>query len=280
MPGATGLAPYRDELRRAEFSSTAYVCLPLIMGTYGGATVIDRTDITPELATFKIVPDTPIAFIPGQFVRLALEVGGRLVQRSYSMVSAPHEPYLEFIVELVGEGRLTSLLWNLRDGDRLQVHSDAAGVFGLDRSGSFSRHIMAATITGIAPFISMIRSHAHAQMPSRTQDLQILLLHSASHEAELAPYADEIAANYSDWLIYIPTISRPLENPEWTGEVGKIGDVLRKYTDMLGYDYLNSVAYLCGHPAMIRDAQEILERARFPRAQIRTEKYFSLRAAT
>jgi ferredoxin--NADP+ reductase len=250
------------------------------MGTYGGATVIERRDITPELAIFKIVPDTPVAFIAGQFVRLALEVNGRLVQRSYSMVSAPHEPYLEFFVELVEGGRLTPVLWGLKEGDRLQVHSDAAGVFGIDRSGEFSRHVMLATITGIAPYLSIIRAHEHALTLGRAHDLQILLLHGGARGAELAPYAEEIASNYGDWLIYIPTISRPQNDPEWSGEVGRVGDLLRKYTDMLGYDYLNSVAYLCGHPEMIREAQGILERARFPKGQIRLEKYFPLRPAT
>lgn len=249
------------------------------MGTFGGATVIERIDLTPELAVFKVVPDTPIQFIPGQFVRLALEVHGRLVQRSYSMVSAPHEPYLEFLVELVEEGRLTPLLWELQTGGRLQIHSDAAGVFLLDRESGFSRHIMLATVTGIAPYLSIIRAHAHARAAGRTEDLQILLLHGASRGVELAYYTEEITANYGDWLIYIPTIGRAADDPNWTGEVGQIEDLIRKYTDMLGYDYLNSIAYLCGHPEMIKNAQGILERARFPKRQIRTEKYFTLRNA-
>ena len=35
------------------------------------------------------------------------------------------------------------------------------------------------------------------------------------------------------WFSYIPVISRPWEDPEWKGEVGRVEDILRKYIDDL-----------------------------------------------
>ena len=38
------------------------------------------------------------------------------------------------------------------------------------------------------------------------------------------------------WLQYVATVSRPWENPGWSGEVGRVEDVLRKHADMRGHD--------------------------------------------
>lgn len=248
------------------------------MGTFRSATIAERIDLTPELAVFRIAPPESIEFIPGQFVRLGLEVDGRMIQRSYSIVSAPHEPYLEFLLELVPDGRLTPLLWELKGGDSLLLHTDAAGVFTLDRKGGFSRHTLVATVTGIAPYVSMMRDHMRRMETRPAEDLRFLMLHGASNAEDLRYYGDEMnEIAGAEWLVYIPTISRPLENRDWNGEVGRVEELIRKYTDMLGFDYLNSVAYACGHPEMIQNARGILERARYPKGQIRVEKYFAVK---
>ena len=75
---------------------------------------------------------------------------------------------------------------------------------------------------------------------------------------------------------YIPTISRPWEEPNWLGETGRVEDVLRKHADRLGFNHTNSVAYACGHPQMVENVKGILARARFLKDHIREEEYFAL----
>src|SRR5207245_2639674 len=90
----------------------------------------------------------------------------------------------------------------------------------------------------------------------QAQPLSFLLLQGASHSHELGFYLDELADfSRQGWLTYIPTVSRPEENPEWTGEVGRVDDIVRKYADNLGFDYTNTIAYACGHPAMVENVK-------------------------
>jgi ferredoxin--NADP+ reductase len=252
------------------------------MGGFIHGEIVERIDITPHLATFRVAPEQPIAFLPGQFVRLGLTgPGGRITQRSYSICSAPHEPLLEFFVELVPEGVLTPRIWDLGTGDSLLVHDTAAGVFTLQHEERIGRHMMICTVAGVAPYLSMLRAHAHALASGATDDLRFLLIQEADLGADLALYGEELAEiARGGWLTYVPTVSKPADDPAWHGETGRVEDVLRKHADALGFDHTSAIAYLCGHPEMIDNARMILERARFPKQQIRTEKYFSLKKQT
>jgi ferredoxin--NADP+ reductase len=248
------------------------------MPKFENATLVERIDLTADLAVFRIAPQTKLDFIPGQFATLALEQSGRLVQRPYSIVSAPHEPLLEFFIELVPFGLLTPLLWELKPGDTLMVRDQAAGTFWLDTRSGLARHMMLATVTGVAPFVSMLRAHAFMLTSDLGADLRFLLLHAASHSHEFGFYRDELAElGQQGWLTYVDTVSRPSDNPDWEGEVGRVEDLIRKYADGSGYDNTNSVAYSCGHPVMVENTRAIMGRARFTKRQIHTEKYFTIK---
>ena len=62
------------------------------------------------------------------------------------------------------------------------------------------------------------------------------------------------------WFEYVPTVSRPWEDPEWRGETGRVEDVLRKYADAAGIAPGSGAVYLCGHPGMIATGRAIMRR--------------------
>ncbi|HEY7547266.1 MAG TPA: ferredoxin--NADP reductase [Blastocatellia bacterium] len=240
--------------------------------------MVERRDITADLAIFRFRPDAPFTFQPGQFATLAIEVGDKRIQRAYSIVSSPEEPLLELFIELVPQGKLTPPIWELKTGDSLLMRKRAAGNFTLDEKSQMKCHLMAATVTGIAPFASMIRTHRLKLARGEAEPLRFALVHGASHSREIAIYKDEMEEAARDgWLTYIPTVSRPWEEPLWEGETGRVEDVIRKYADALGFDHTNSVCYACGHPQMIENVKAIMLRARFPKQQFREEKYFQLK---
>ena len=87
---------------------------------------------------------------------------------------------MELVIELVDEGELTPLLWPLQEGDTVWVRKKVVGHFLLDAERT--RHVMACTVTGIAPFLSMIRAHAAALAAGETvPDHRFLVVHGASH---------------------------------------------------------------------------------------------------
>jgi ferredoxin--NADP+ reductase len=82
-----------------------------------------------------------------------------------------------------------------------------------------------------------------------------------------------VSATY-DWVDYIPTVSRPWDESAWSGEVGRVEDVLRKHLDAWAPPLVDTAAYTCGHPQMIDKAQGIFERTGLPEDAVHEEKYF------
>jgi len=241
------------------------------------ANLIERTNFTDDLALFRFQPEGEFTFKPGQYATLAVEHNGKLIQRPYSIVSSPYEAFLEFFIELVPQGELTPRIWDLKQGDYVLVRNRIVGAFTRDEKAGMNRHVMAATVTGIAPYLSMIRTHLMDLERGRAIEQMFAVVQGASHPLEFGIYKAEMEQiARAGWVHYIPTVSRPWQEPDWTGETGRVEDVFRKYADSLGFDYRNSVGYACGHPQMIENVKALLARARFPKSQIKDEKYFAL----
>ncbi|MEM9997310.1 MAG: FAD-binding oxidoreductase [Bacteroidota bacterium] len=259
------------------------------MKGYVQATVATRHDVTDDLAVFTLDwgAEGVAPYAPGQYVTLALERDGRTVKRAYSIVSAPHEPLMELHIEHVEDGRMTPGLFDLQPGDAVWARRKIVGHFM--QEATKRAHVMMATVTGAAPFISMIRAQQHALMTGALDEpatSRFLLLHGASDPAELEPYTTELAdlANAAPWLTYVPCISRPWNHPAWSGERGRVGDVLRKHLDAWtsthGLDVADVVGYACGNPQMIEHAKGVLKRTGLSPDAIREEKYYTEAAPT
>lgn len=245
--------------------------------THCPAELIERRDVSANLATLRFrVSEQPL-FIAGQFATIGMFVDGELLERPYSIVSSPHEPFFEFFVELVPGGAITPKLWTLKLGSAIWVRRRTVGQLILDTA--VTHHLMVATVTGIAPFVSILRTQKFERERGATTNHQFLVLHGASQSADFGSYRNELEElSRAGWLTYIPTVSRPWAEPSWRGETGRVEDIVRKYADQLGFDCCNSAAYACGHPQMVTNVKAILKRARFNRDQVKEEKYFSIDA--
>ncbi len=217
--------------------STAPELPPMAKPVSYNATLVERLDLTPLLAIFKVRPDEPIAaepqFVPGQYMTLGLnneqqpDLGS--VRRPMSIASAPEErDALEFYIRYVNhpesDNPLTHLLWRAQAGDRMFLRAKAVGKFTVpDTVGESDPRlrVCVAAGTGLAPFYCMAKS-AHLRDPSG--DLgNYAILHGASYPADLG-YREELDALERYGLKYLATISRPKESPEWTGDCGRVED--------------------------------------------------------
>ncbi|MCC6575185.1 MAG: ferredoxin--NADP reductase [Planctomycetes bacterium] len=229
------------------------------------AILLERRDVAPSLAIFRFRAEAPLEFLPGQFA--VLGING--IERAYSIASAPGDD-LEFFIELVPQGRLTPLIFALKAGDIISLRPHARGRFLLDPAAA--NHLMVATVTGVAPFMSMLRAAPGAKF---------FLIHGASHVAEFG-YADELRQLAARNLMrYLPTVSRPFdaaqggpaENAGWTGATGRAESHIEGCLDTWGLSAANTTAYLCGHPGMVANARQILARAGFQPQRLRSESW-------
>jgi ferredoxin--NADP+ reductase len=214
------------------------------------AVITSRVDLTADLWKIRLAPARPFLFTPGQYCTIG--TGG--VERPYSIASAPHEDELELFLELVPppHGTLTPLLHQLPVGAEVTLRPHAKGRFAL--RPEFRHHVCIATVTGIAPYVSMLRSHLHRP----TGAPQFHVLDGASYADELG-YAAELgdyAAEHA-FVHYVPSVSRPgdARNVGWAGATGRINTLVEQHlaTHTLAPD--DTCIYACGHPAMIEDVR-------------------------
>jgi ferredoxin--NADP+ reductase len=228
----------------------------------------------------QVRPELPVTFLAGQFMSLGVPHGDTVLHRAYSIASAPSDPLLEFFIERVPNGNLTPKLWELGVGDALTLVSRPAGVFTLDEPPRRRRHLFVATVTGAAPFISILREERYRRAQGIPSKNEFLLLHGASTEGEYGPYVTELTELSAEgWFHYVPTVSRVWETAAWSREVGRVEDILRKYSDTNGFTSSTCDAYVCGHPEMVTNAEAILRRAGFHAHDVTTEIYFKAKTA-
>jgi ferredoxin/flavodoxin---NADP+ reductase len=239
------------------------------------AKLVRRGDLTDALSSFWVEMDgEPIQFEPGQYLTIGVESNGKMIQRPYSVASSPRdiadEGY-EFYVRVVEGGTFTPLLWRLQVGHRMRMIGPK-GRFMLEPEDDRT-HVFISSGTGIAPFISMMKTLLHEGAPRKA-----VLLNGVSYVSDLG-YRELLEGWERDGtypLTYVPTVSRAThpENLGWSGRTGRVEVVLASVYDDLGLTTDNSIAYICGNPDMIIAADEILAARGFPEEQIKKELYW------
>jgi len=187
---------------------------------------------------------------------------------------------MEFYVRRVAQGELTPLLFELHPGDRLWMDSRIHGRFTLTGVPPDSNILMIATGTGLAPFVSMLRTYHGRQRWRRC-----VLLESASSASDLG-YESELRriSRVDPTIAYHPTLTREPESSAWRGMRGRVQNWLEPTTFLrLAGDPLDPPlwkVFLCGNPEMIVSVTSLLSDLGFRRhrksdpGQIRTERYW------
>jgi ferredoxin/flavodoxin---NADP+ reductase len=244
------------------------------------ARITKRADFAPDLWMIRIDAGAPFPFLPGQYATLGVDgvdAEGRRLERPYSIVSSPYESEIEFFFELVPHGATTPPLYKLQVGDEVLMRKVPKGRFMMDTSNpARNHHLLICTVTGIAPFVSYVRSLFKDWKEGKfSGDHKLFVLNGASrswefgYEQELAKFAQEVP-----WLKYVPSVSRPWEDENWKGETGRVDELIRKYADLWGCTGQNSTAYLCGHPDMVENGKGTLKRAGFQKEHLKEEIYW------
>ena len=217
------------------------------------ARLVERIDHTDDLMVIKLEPQGfDFNFKPGQYCTLGLDG----IERAYSIASAPHEPLLEIFVELVPDGELTPRMWRMKVGDTMSIRPRAKGIFLMDPLAT--QHLMLGTVTGVAPFVSMVRDHLHHGRAGH----HFCILEGASYLDEFV-YDCELsglAAAHPDVVTFVPSVSRPAEprNAAWQGETGRLNNIVAKYLEQFPLNRDDTMIYGCGHPGMIEASREIV----------------------
>lgn len=236
---------------------------PQIKGRFTTCELVRREELTEHHVKFWLKPAQPFVFKPGQYCTIGVDG----LERPYSIVSSPDEEEIELFIEIVPLplGKLTPILHKLEVGTELTLRPRAKGIFVIQPD--FKNHIFVATVTGVVPYISIIRKYlGDSEWPVSDKvahdDYTFHVLEGASYDDEFG-YDEEMTrlAAEHDFISFLPSVSRPTEekNANWTGATGRINTLVEDYVAGLGLDPKETCIYACGNPQMIEDVGQRFE---------------------
>lgn len=258
------------------------------------------TNIIQVSPIMRIVRVKPVGWeIPeykaGQFVALGLyglfpkceaateefkeQEDDKLIKRAYSIASSSTQEYVEFYITLVHSGSLTPRIFSLKIGDKIWMGKKAVGMFTIDEIDSEQNVVLIATGTGVAPYMSMLRSNALSRKG------KVMVIHGASNSWDLG-YSSELHLLESmfDNFSYYPTITMPEEEPAgWSGDVRFIQDIWMDHIVEKKWGIKptpeNTHVFLCGNPNMTNgmtaqlETEGYIEHSKKEPGQIHVEKF-------
>jgi ferredoxin--NADP+ reductase len=220
----------------------------------------------------------PLAFEAGQFVRIALDAregdAGSRIARPFSFVNPPGDSVLEFYGITVPEGPLSPRLAELEAGDNLFVATNPAGFLVLSEVPDAESLWLIATGTGIAPFLSMLRT----ETPWKRFNT-VVLVHAVRHASELV-YQDlikKIDKEREKQFRYVSFVSRQAAAGSLSGRIpAAIRDGRLEKAASAGLAAEGSHVMLCGNPDMLKDAAAALAERGMRKHRRRTPGHVSV----
>jgi ferredoxin-NADP reductase len=239
----------RDSLRRVaeaavtplELSDVLDVFHPLRRGADLRARIVEVRAETEQSATIVLQPGRDwTGHVPGQYVRVGVDVDGVRLWRTYSLTHGPRaDRRISITVKAIPDGVVSSyLVHRARAGEMIQL-DQAQGEFVLPQPIP-PKLLLVTAGSGITPVIGMLRNlFSRAERPTT----DIVLLHSALSRAEVIFGQELRQYDAAGWL-------RLVELHTDTHGMLDVDDL-----DTIVPDLAERTAYACG-PAGLLDALE------------------------
>ena len=210
-------------------------------------TVVGQAQVTHDITRLTVQLEQPLPYKAGQFANVAIE-GLPGVVRSYSFAGPSHrDGKVDFLIRKVAGGQMSSFV-NDEDvlGRTVYVHGPH-GDFHL-RAGD-APLLFVAGGSGLAPILAILKEAIAAGV---TRPATLLFGARERRDLYALDEIEEIAREWKGEFRFVPVLSDAEGDTSWTGACGmvteKIPELLQRRTR----------SYLCGPPAMIDAAIELL----------------------
>jgi len=257
----------RAALREASAEAGAATFMDLPTTWMGKLQVARIFQETPTVKTFRMVAvdrhRLPFTFKPGQFVTLALPIGGKEVRRTYTVSSPPtRTSYIEVTVKR--EGAASGYLHDqVHEGDQIEVRA-LSGSFTFTGTESEGVVLIGGGV-GITPMMSMLRTltdtgweHGIWMVFAVRTPKDIIF------EKELT-YLQERHPNF-----HLQVIAEDAAGTDWQGLAGRVtAGQLQAFVPELA----RRRVYLCGPAPMMDAVRAALHGLGVPDGQVLTELF-------
>lgn len=230
--------------------------------------LLKKEKVAKDAYSFYFERPTGFDFIPGQYLKLTLDVKNpdeRGNHKLFSIASSPSETSHLMISSRIIQSAFKNTLNDLESNSLVNL-SGPFGVFVLNEKDITSRVFLAGGI-GVTPFRSMIKYAADNNL-----GIPITLFTSFRTVEDIVfrTMFQEIVASHS-WFKLIETITRPEESKlPWNGLTGRIdANLLSSNVKNLN----SNIFYIAGPPQMVQDLTEIVKSLGVAQEKIKVEKF-------
>lgn len=226
--------------------------------------LLARHEWNTHLLSIRIARPAGYSFMPGQFARIGLtDSAGETTWRAYSIVSAPHEDFLEFFLVVLPGGKFSARVAKLGVGESILVERPAQGFLTLDRFADGADLWLIGTGTGLAPYISMLRT------PSTWQRFEHIIVALSVREARDLAYVDELNRHATSHragearLSFVTSLTRESSDAAPGALTGRLTTLTEsgalEAAAGVAFDHARSRFMLCGNPEMVEAMRAILK---------------------
>ncbi len=225
-------------------------------------------DVTHDVKTFLFESADPalFRFEPGQFVTLALQIGGRPVSRCYTISTPPTRPHLLGITVKRQPGGLVSN-W-LHDTMAPGQHIAAEGPFGVFTPVRHpaEKYLFLSGGSGITPLMSMTRT-----LYDLGSDAEVVFVHSARTPSDIIFRRElEAMASVLPSLRVVPVCERDAPREPWGGLRG----LLRvEMLQLLAPDLAERTVFCCGPAPYMNAVRRMLGEVGFDMRNYHEESF-------
>ena len=110
-----------------------------------------------KMFSFKTTRSQSLRFNSGEFALMGILIDDKPKLKAYSISSANHEDYLEWLSIKLDDGPLTSKLQHIKIGDEVLVNSKSTGTLVIDYLLPGRNLYLISTGTGLSPFMAIIK---------------------------------------------------------------------------------------------------------------------------
>lgn len=226
-------------------------------------------DVTHDIREFRFQPESPLAFLPGQYA--LINCAGFNGPRAYSMSNtARDDGSLHFQIKRVHNGVGTTILFDrLGPGDTVTLD----GPYGLAylRTESPRDIVCIAGGSGLAPMLSIARG---AAADPATAARKLHFFYGGRCATDIC--GEELLSalpGFGARLFFHPVVSMPEldSNVSWSGRVGFVHQAVQ---EVMGQCLADHEIYFAGPPAMAQAVQQLLSQNGVPREQVHYDAFY------
>ena len=217
------------------------------------------------LMSFRVRRNPAYRFQPGQFARIGIRKDdGEIIWRAYSIVSAPHQLFLEFFLVILPGGEFSGRVGRFNIGDTMLVEPMPQGFLTVDRfkqPGRAQDLWLIGTGTGLAPYISMLRDQT---LWRRFEHIVLVLSVRERHDLGYTEELEQLAAAHArDGMAafhFVKTLTRDTLHGALHGRVNALlisGEL--EAAAKVSLSDGRSRFMLCGNPEMVEGMRALLK---------------------